>query len=140
MPVRPPYLWFPLLSLVLLSGCEQLGIEDPAKMAAAKEAEGRAVGSACRHSGRALEDCYRMNPKAQKAAIFAGWRDMDAYMRENKIEVVRPDVAEPVDGKSAQDEKGTAENEAGKTAADGKEEKHSTALTLPQAQGRRVVG
>lgn len=74
----------PLCGL-LLAGCEQLGIEDPAKAAAAKEAEGRAIGSACRHSGRPLEDCYKLNAKAQKAAIFAGWRDMDAYMRENGI-------------------------------------------------------
>ncbi len=74
----------PLCGL-LLAGCEQLGIEDPAKAAAAKEAEARAIGSACRHSGRPLEECYRFNPKAQKAAIFAGWREMDAYMRENSI-------------------------------------------------------
>ena len=25
-------------------------------------------------------------PKASKASVFAGWKDMDAYMRENKIE------------------------------------------------------
>jgi hypothetical protein len=73
---------------LLLAGCEQLGIEDPARVAEAREAEGRAVGGACRHSGRALEDCYKLNAKASKAAIYAGWRDMDAYMRENNIAVV----------------------------------------------------
>lgn len=73
---------------LLLASCEQLGIEDPAKIEAAREAEGRAVGGACRHSGRALEDCYKLNAKASKAAIYAGWRDMDAYMRENNITVV----------------------------------------------------
>ena len=73
---------------LLLAGCEQLGIEDPAKVAEAREAEGRAVGGACRHSGRALEDCYKLNAKASKAAIYAGWRDMDTYMRENNIAVV----------------------------------------------------
>lgn len=78
----------------ILGGCELLGMEDPAKIAAAKEAEGKAVGGACRHSGRALEDCYLMNPKAGKAAIFAGWRDMDAYMRDNKIDAMEPDLAE----------------------------------------------
>lgn len=76
------------LSGMLLAGCEQLGIEDPAKIEAAREAEGRAIGGACRHSGRALEECYKMNGKASKAAIYAGWRDMDAYMRENNIAVV----------------------------------------------------
>ena len=29
----------------------------------------QAVGSACRQSGRAIEDCYTLNPKATKAAI-----------------------------------------------------------------------
>lgn len=77
----------PLCGL-LLAGCEQLGIEDPAKIAEAREAEGRAIGGACRHSGRALEDCYKLNSKAVKAAIYAGWRDMDAYMRENNIAAV----------------------------------------------------
>jgi hypothetical protein len=77
----------PLCGL-LLAGCEQLGIEDPAKIAEAREAEGRAIGGACRHSGRALEECYKLNGKASKAAIYAGWRDMDAYMRENNIAVV----------------------------------------------------
>ncbi len=80
---------------LLLSGCELLGIEDPARIEAAREAEGRAIGGGCRHSGRALEDCYKLNPRASKAAIFAGWRDMDAYMRENDIAVVPPGNAAP---------------------------------------------
>ncbi len=79
------------LSLVFaltLSGCDQLGVETPAQTLARQEAEGKAVGGACRHAGRALEDCYRSSPKISKAAIYNGWRDMDAYMRENKIDVV----------------------------------------------------
>lgn len=83
------------LCLVALAGCEQLGFDDPAKLAAVREAEGKAVGGACRHSGRALEDCYALNSKASKAAIFAGWRDMDAYMRENNIQAVVPQLVEP---------------------------------------------
>ncbi|WP_434064080.1 hypothetical protein [Roseateles aquae] len=81
--------------LALLSGCEQLGIDDPAKIAAAKEAEGKAVGSACRHASRAIEDCYTLNPKAQKAAVFTGWKEMDEYMRENKLEGITPVVPRP---------------------------------------------
>lgn len=81
--------------LAALSACEQLGIDDPAKVAAAKEAEGKAVGSACRHAMRAIEDCYVLNPKAQKAAVYAGWREMDEYMRENKLEGVAPVVPRP---------------------------------------------
>jgi hypothetical protein len=73
-----------------VSGCDKLGFDDPAKAAAAREAEGKAIGSGCRQSGRAIEDCYDMNPKAQKAAMFAGWREMDGYMRDNKMEAAKP--------------------------------------------------
>src|SRR3989338_608258 len=74
-----------------LAGRDQLGLETPAAELAREEAEGKAIGSACRQAGRALEDCYQINRRAPKAAIFAGWRDMDGYMRENKIEEVKPD-------------------------------------------------
>jgi hypothetical protein len=79
-----------LVLAVLLAGCDQLGIETPAQQTARSAAEGKAIGSSCRHAARALEDCYQINPKAAKAAIFEGWRDMDAYMRENKLEAVAP--------------------------------------------------
>lgn len=89
-----------------LSACDVLGIPDPAKEAAAKEAEGKAIGSACRHALRAIEDCYTLNPRAQKAAIYQGWREMDEYMRENKLEGVAPSVArgEAKKAKATQDE------------------------------------
>ena len=82
-----------LLLLALLAGCEMLGLDSPEKLAAVKEGESKAVGSACRHANRAIEDCYGLNPKAQKAAVFAGWREMDEYMRENKLEAVAPTLA-----------------------------------------------
>ena len=86
-----------LLASSLLAGCDvvvgALGIESPEKVAAMREAEGKAVGGACRHAGRAIEDCYALNKKAEKASVFAGWRDMNDYMRENKIEPVPPQVA-----------------------------------------------
>lgn len=77
-----------------LAACEQLGFDDPVKAAEKENAEGRAIGSGCRHSGRPLEECYLANKKASKAAIFAGWREMDAYMRENKIETAKPEPEE----------------------------------------------
>lgn len=83
---------------IALAGCEIPGMEDTAKIAEAKEADGKAVGGACRHSGRALEDCYVMNPKALKAAVYAGWRDMDSYMRENNIRPVVPDLVDAPTG------------------------------------------
>ncbi|CAN5456574.1 hypothetical protein BH09PSE6_BH09PSE6_25970 [soil metagenome] len=83
------------LSIALLSalgGCDMLGIETPATIAAAATADGKAVGAACRHAGRAIEDCYVLNPKAHKAAVFDGWREMNDYMTKNKIEVVAPQM------------------------------------------------
>lgn len=79
-----------LLASVLAAGCEQLGIDTPAAAAAKREADSKAVGGACRHAGRAIEDCYTLNKKADKAAVYAGWREMDSYMRENKLEPVAP--------------------------------------------------
>ncbi len=80
-------------AVFLLTGCDMLGIESPEKAAAARDAEGRAIGGACRHAGRAIEDCYTMNKRADKAAIFAGWRDMNDYMRENKMESVPAELS-----------------------------------------------
>jgi len=74
-----------LLVAATLSGCDYLGIESGAQIAAQKEAEGKAVGAACRQVGRAIEECYKLNPKSIKAAVFEGWREMDGYMRENDI-------------------------------------------------------
>jgi len=90
---------FLLPFLVFFSACDQvgqrLGLEDPARKEAQQEAEGKAVGSACRQSGRAIEDCYSIYSWLPKAAVFAGWREMDAYMRENKIETVEPQLPPP---------------------------------------------
>ena len=82
----------PLLLLITLAlaGCDQLGIESPASTKARVEADGKAIGGACRHAGRAIEDCYTLNKKSDKAAIFAGWREMNEYMVENKLEPVVP--------------------------------------------------
>ncbi len=92
-----------LVAASLLAGCDQLGIQTPAQQAAKVDAEGKAIGSACRQAGRALEDCYQISPKTSKSSIFDGWRDMDAYMRENKLEVVTPQfpVTPPTKKKAA---------------------------------------
>ena len=71
---------------LLLSGCDKIPGLGPDPRLAQREAEAKAIGGACRHALRGLEDCYTLNPKAAKASVFAGWKDMDAYMRENKIE------------------------------------------------------
>jgi hypothetical protein len=83
-----------------LSGCDiiaeavpQLGMEGPSKRYEKQMAEAKAIGSACRHAGRAIEDCYTINPTALRAGIFAGWKDMDTYMKDNHIEAQKPLVA-----------------------------------------------
>jgi len=81
------------LMILSLSACDLLGIPDPAKEAERKDAEGKAIGGACRYAGRALEDCFTLNPTAQKASVFAGWKDMNDYMTQNKIEIVKPELA-----------------------------------------------
>jgi hypothetical protein len=118
-----------LISLLLvataLAGCDLFG-ESAEKVAAAKEAEGKAVGGACRHAGRAIEDCYSLNRKADKAAVFAGWRDMNDYMRENKIEAVAPQVVAARSEPKSTEPK--AEAKAGaEPVADGAEKKPAKA-------------
>ena len=100
MPVKPPRPWRALLIAAALApgltGCDaiqqKLGIEDPEARATRNEAEGKAVGGACRQSGRAIEDCYSVYHWLPKSSIYEGWRDMDAYMRENRIETVEPQL------------------------------------------------
>ncbi len=79
-----------LLSLAGTAGCDQLGIESAAQAAARREAEGKAIGAGCRHAARSVEACYALNKKADKASVFAGWKEMNEYMAENKIEAVPP--------------------------------------------------
>jgi hypothetical protein len=84
-----------LIAATLLAGCDLFGGESPEVAATKRESEGKAIGGACRHAGRAIEDCYALNRKADKAAIFAGWREMNDYMRENKMEAVAPASTPP---------------------------------------------
>lgn len=79
--------------MMTLGGCDYLGLQPVSKLEARKEAEGRAIGGACRQAGRALEDCYTFNPQMPKAAIFLGWREMNDYMMQNNLSVIRPEVA-----------------------------------------------
>lgn len=78
--------------VLLLPGCDQLseraGFPDPVRL----EAEGKAIGGACRHAGRGLEDCYRLNKDASKPAIYAGWKEMNEYMVKNNMQSVTPTI------------------------------------------------
>ena len=106
-----------LLAASLMVGCDALGIESGTAAAARKEADGMAIGSACRHAMRAIEDCYTLNAKATKSAVYAGWREMDEYMRENKIEGIVP-VIPRKSAKPAAAPASAAEGEGGTSGAD----------------------
>lgn len=67
-----------------LAGCEKLGLGS-APEEKRREAEGRAIGGGCRHAGRAIEDCFALNRQADKAAVFAGWREMNDYMKQKSM-------------------------------------------------------
>jgi hypothetical protein len=84
-----------VLTSTLLAGCDMLGIESATVTAEKRSAEGKAIGAACRNAARAIEDCYTLNKRAEKASIYAGWREMDDYMRENKLEPVTPLLPPP---------------------------------------------
>ncbi|WP_415036002.1 hypothetical protein [Azonexus sp.] len=103
-----------LPATIFLSGCDQisatLGVETPAQKEARGDAEGRAVGSACRHSGRAIEDCYAIYAWLPKASIYAGWREMDEYMRENKLDTIAPQLPPPQAPTTGKKKKKSASN------------------------------
>ncbi len=83
------------VALLALAGCDQLTATLGLNEAQLKETEAKAIGGACRHAQRGPEDCYTLNPKAPKAAVFDGWREMDQYMRENNIEGSPSAIAKP---------------------------------------------
>lgn len=108
-----------LAATALLSGCDMLstlGVVTPGQKNATLDAESRAIGGACRHAVRSIEDCYHDNPKSSKAQIFEGWREMDVYMRENQIEGM-PSTAVPPETQSVADT--PSENKADKPAKSG---------------------
>jgi hypothetical protein len=127
MPIRPLRHSLLLAVVLLASGCDMLGIESTQALAERREADGKAVGGACRHAGRALEDCFALNRKSERAAVFAGWREMNDYMRENKIEEVAPQLGpgSELAAKPAAEPKGEADRRGTKPGT-AKAEKHES--------------
>lgn len=121
---------FAIIAAFTLGACDQvsqkLGLEDSAKKEARLEPEAKAVGSACRQSGRAIEDCYSIYNWLPKAGIYAGWREMDEYMRENKLETIAPQLPPPEPPGPKKKPKKAAASEA-------------TGETKPEAQGEAKV-
>lgn len=111
-----------LISCLALAACDQIkeraGFPEPARM----EAEGKAIGGACRHAGRGLEDCYRLNPDAAKSAVYAGWKEMHEYMAKNNIEAVAPSIPPEALTPPEPAPKKKKKAESDEAAAEGKEE------------------
>lgn len=109
---------------LMLPGCDQIseraGFPDPAKI----EAEGKAIGGACRHAGRGLEDCFRLNKEASKSSVYAGWKEMNEYMVKNNMQSVEPTI--PPDMPQSKKKKKPAEIAEGESKSDNKAE-----TTLP---------
>lgn len=110
--------FFILSATVLLGACDQisqeLGLDAAQRKEMKADAEGKAVGSACRQSGRAIEDCYSLYRWLPKASIFSGWREMNDYMQANNISVVEPKLP----------------------PAPAPEDKKKKAKTLPEGEGK----
>ena len=94
-----------LACLPILGGC---GLKDyfpdPAAQAKKAQDEAAAIGGACRQSGRSLEECFDRQSKVDKAGALKGWREMDEYMRENKLDPQAP-KEEPKPAKASKGDK-----------------------------------
>lgn len=75
-----------VLCVPLLGGCIKGVFPDPEAEAKRVEDEAAATGMGCRQAGRSLEDCYVRNESLNRNGAVRGWREMDEYMRLNKIE------------------------------------------------------
>lgn len=85
--------WLPLCAL--LSGCNWIG-----NLTGLTHDANKAIGAACRQTGRSLEECFLRNEDADKAQIYAGWREMNEYMVKNKLDTMAPPpvAAKPATG------------------------------------------
>lgn len=73
--------------LLTLAGCNWIN-----NVSGLAKDSNKAIGAACRQTGRSLEECYLRNPDADKAQIYAGWREMHEYMAKQKLETIAPPV------------------------------------------------
>lgn len=96
---------------VILPGCDLID-----EQINKQKLVGKAIGAACRQTGRSLEDCYARNPKVSKPDIFTGWKEMNEYMQAKKLDIIPP----PPDVPAAMQEEGAddvGEETAGKPTA-----------------------
>ncbi|MBP8813744.1 MAG: hypothetical protein KBE25_05700 [Laribacter sp.] len=77
-----------LLSVsTLLAGCNWIG-----NVTGLNSEANQAIGAGCRQTGRSLEECYIRHPDADRAQIFAGWKQMNEYMSKHELPTMNPPV------------------------------------------------
>ncbi|WP_137937642.1 hypothetical protein [Chitinivorax sp. B] len=124
-------LWHITLLAVAVSGitgCDQIN-----NALNRKQREAKAVGAGCRLSGRSLEDCYKRNPRADRAEVYAGWREMHDYMTQKKIDNIPPPVDEPKPEVEVKEEPGEETKDSVKKPADKVDDKASEKTTVDPA-------
>ncbi|MDN0084786.1 hypothetical protein QU487_18845 [Crenobacter sp. SG2305] len=77
--------YFCLPLVVALGGCNWIG-----SMTGLSAGSNKALGAACRQTGRSLEECFMRNEDADKAQLYAGWREMNEYMAKNRLATMAP--------------------------------------------------
>lgn len=90
-----------------LSACDYLDLNGEQELQKTLK-NSNAIGAGCKQSGKSLESCYQENTKANKAAVYDGWKAMDEYMRENNMKVQSAD--EPVATKPEANHEAKVEN------------------------------
>lgn len=75
-----------ILICVQLSGCLGGFLPNPEKEKEDIENEAAATGASCRQAGKSLEECFKRNEDLNRKGALRGWKEMDAYMREFKLE------------------------------------------------------
>ncbi len=98
---------------LLLTGCDQITALMTDPRIAQRAADAKAIGSACRYGLRSIEDCYALNDKVSKSGIFDGWKEMDQYMRDNKIDGIPSSISKnptPVEEVISENKTGGSEN------------------------------
>ena len=78
------------ICIPMLTGCLKGLIPDPEVEAKKSEDEAAATGASCRQSGRSLEQCFVRNEGLNRSGALRGWREMDEYMRANKLDPQSP--------------------------------------------------
>lgn len=132
-----------VMSTPFLQGCISDYLpESPKQQQERLTQEAVAAGSGCRQVGRSIENCFERYEKLPRAGILSGWREMDDYMRTNKMDSQNKEPV-PVYGSDRSDIKfdanGTSEKDV-KLNSDEKKEIINNGSTVPNNLGTGTNG